>query len=294
MLVLTLGLCSIASAATITLDPDSTFQTMEGLGVAVPQWLYDANNTTAMANMMVNDLGASMLRVYPEDNFNPSAGQYRPTAANTAKQFAVVQKAVAAGMPRVILSVFSPPAWMKDNNSLVNGGNLLADMYDDYAEYCTRYVQAMNSAAGTTVYAVSPENEPEWAQWYTSCIFTYTEMRDAIKAIGTRMDGAGVAAKIFGAETVVSANWGAYYGITVQDTTARRLLDVLAVHAYENNGVTASSPSATTWRRVRDAAKTHNKTVWMTETSGFDATFDDGLTYANGLYTALKYGGLSG
>jgi glucuronoarabinoxylan endo-1,4-beta-xylanase len=295
-LTLTLLPCAASRSATVTINPAVTYQTMEGLGVAVPQWLYAANNTTAMANLMVNDLGATMLRVYPEDDFEPSLGQFRPTATNTATQFAVVQKAVAAGLPHVILSVFSPPAWMKDNNSLVNGGHLLPSMYQPYAEYYSRYVQAMNAAVGpNAVYAVSPENEPEWAQWYTSCIFSYTEMRDAVKAIGLRLEADGLpGVKMFSAETVVSANWGPYYGTTMADTAAARILDVLAVHAYENNGVTASSPSASTWRRVRDAAKQRDKTAWMTETSGFNATFGDALTYANGLYTALKYGELSG
>lgn len=242
--VATLALSASLQSATITINPDSSYQTMEGLGVAVPQWLYGSNNSTTIANMMVNDLGASMLRVYPEADFNPSAGQFRPAAPNTTNQFTVVQRAVAAGMPRVILSVFSPPAWMKDNNSLVDGGHLLPDMYDDYAEYYTRYVQAVNSAASTSVYAVSPENEPEWAQWYDSCIFTYAEMRDATIAIGRRLETAGLPTKLFGAETLISANWGPYYGTAMADTACARILDVLAVHAYENNGVTASSPSA--------------------------------------------------
>jgi O-glycosyl hydrolase len=291
---LVLALWTAPRSAAVTLDPNTRFQTIEGLGVAVPQWLYGPNNTTQIANLMVNDLGASMLRVYPEDDFEPSQGTFRPTATNTAAQFAVVQKAVAAGMPHVILSVFSPPAWMKDNNSLINGGHLLPTMYTAYAQYYSEYVKAMNSATGTTVYAASPENEPEWAQWYTSCIFTYAEMRDATKAIGQRFEADALTTKIFGAETLITANWGPYFGTTMADTAAGRQLDALAVHAYENNGVTASSPSAAAWRRVRDAAAAKGKTAWMTETSGYDATFGNAFTYANGLYTALKYGQLTG
>jgi O-glycosyl hydrolase len=293
--LLMLALWTAPRSATVTLDPNTSFQTIEGLGVAVADWLYGSNNTAQVANLMVQDLGASFLRVYPEPDFEPSQGQFAPTATNTAAQFAVVQRAVAAGLDRVVLSTFSPPAWMKDNGSLVNGGHLLANMYPAYAEYYSRYVQAMNAAAGrSVVYAVSPENEPEWGQWYSSCIFTYTEMRDAIKAIGQRCATDGLAVKLFAAETLITANWGPYFGTALQDTTAARLLNTLAVHAYENNGVTATSPSAASWRRVRDAAASRSKTAWMTETSGYDASFGNAFTYANGIYTALKYGQLSG
>ncbi|MBD3239047.1 MAG: hypothetical protein GF331_00570 [Chitinivibrionales bacterium] len=294
-LLTALGLCTAAAAAAIDLDPSTQHQTMEGMGAAVAEWLYSQNNSQQIMDMMVQDLGASMLRVYPEQDFEPSPGNFNPNASRTSAQFEVVKKAVNAGIERVLLSPFSPPAWMKTNGEIENGGHLLADKYDDFAEYFSRYVQAMNAEMGKdVVYAVSPQNEPEWAQWYASCVYTYEEMRDVTKAIGLRLEADGLDCRIFGAETVVSANWGPYYGYTMQDPTAKRLLDVLAVHAYENNGVTASSPSAQKWRMVRDAAATHGKGVWMTETSGFDAGFDDALEYANGIYTSLKYGDLSG
>jgi glucuronoarabinoxylan endo-1,4-beta-xylanase len=70
------------------------------------------------------------------------------------------------------------------------------------------------------------------------------------------------------------------------------------VHGYENDGVTPGSPSASIWQGMYGMAHPKGKTVWMTETSGYDNSWTDGsnagaFTYGTGMYTALKFGHVS-
>ncbi len=59
---------------------------------------------------------------------------------------------------KIIATPWSPPVWMKDNNSTI-GGSLQTQYYDVYAKYFVKYIQAMK-ANGITIDAVTPQNEP--------------------------------------------------------------------------------------------------------------------------------------
>ena len=58
---------------------------------------------------------------------------------------------------RFFASAWSPPAWMKDSNSLV-GGSLLTSMIPAYAAYLRQFVQAYQ-AQGIPIYAITTGNE---------------------------------------------------------------------------------------------------------------------------------------
>lgn len=59
---------------------------------------------------------------------------------------------------RIMACPWSPPVWMKDNNSTI-GGSLKPIYYDVYAKYFVKYIQAMK-AEGITIDAITPQNEP--------------------------------------------------------------------------------------------------------------------------------------
>ncbi|RYF34583.1 MAG: hypothetical protein EOO38_29410, partial [Cytophagaceae bacterium] len=67
---------------------------------------------------------------------------------------------------------WSPPSWMKDNNSLVSGHiKDDAQTLDALALYFARYVQAYKGQ-GIDIGMVMPQNEPNMATNYTSCLWT--------------------------------------------------------------------------------------------------------------------------
>jgi glucosylceramidase len=59
---------------------------------------------------------------------------------------------------KIIATPWSPPVWMKDNQSSV-GGDLLSVYYSVYAQYFVKYIQQMQNL-GIPINAVTPQNEP--------------------------------------------------------------------------------------------------------------------------------------
>ena len=59
---------------------------------------------------------------------------------------------------KLMSSPWSPPAWMKDNNSDI-GGHLLPQYQQAYANYFAKYLEAYK-AKGIDVWAITPINEP--------------------------------------------------------------------------------------------------------------------------------------
>lgn len=60
---------------------------------------------------------------------------------------------------KILGSPWTPPVWMKDNNSSI-GGSLQQQYYGAYAKYFVKYIQQMK-ANGITIDAVTIQNEPE-------------------------------------------------------------------------------------------------------------------------------------
>ena len=78
------------------------------------------------------------------------------------------------------VSPWSPPAWMKDNNSMLQGGKLKPEYYQSWANYYVKFIKAYE-ASQVPVWGLSVQNEPMAKQRWESCIFTSEEERDFIK-----------------------------------------------------------------------------------------------------------------
>ncbi len=88
--------------------------------------------------------------------------------------------ATAGGKLTLFASPWSPPAWMKDNNSVLNGGKLLNKYNQAWANYYVKFIQTYE-LLGIPVWGLSVQNEPMAKQRWESCIFTADEERDFIK-----------------------------------------------------------------------------------------------------------------
>lgn len=77
-------------------------------------------------------------------------------------------------------SPWSPPAWMKDNNSLVHGGKLKPEYYQAWANYFVKFIQTYEKK-GIPIWGVTVQNEPMAKQIWESCNFSAEEERDFIK-----------------------------------------------------------------------------------------------------------------
>lgn len=83
-------------------------------------------------------------------------------------------QAVAGDPIGLLLSPWSPPAFMKSNGEMNHGGTLLPQYRAAWAELVAGYVSRYR-AAGFDVRQVSIQNEPEAVQTWDSCIWTAEE-----------------------------------------------------------------------------------------------------------------------
>jgi glucosylceramidase len=88
--------------------------------------------------------------------------------------------AAAGGKLRLFVSPWSPPAWMKDNGSLAEGGKLKPALNQVWANYYVKFIKTYE-AKGIPVWGLSVQNEPMAKQRWESCIYTAEDERDFIK-----------------------------------------------------------------------------------------------------------------
>jgi len=96
---------------------------------------------------------------------------------------------------KIMGSPWSPPVWMKDNNSSV-GGSLQPQYYAVYAQYLVKYVQEMK-AEGIEIDAITPQNEPLHPGNNPSLLMTAPQQTDFIKNhLGPAFQSANIDTKI--------------------------------------------------------------------------------------------------
>ncbi|HEX2627656.1 MAG TPA: glycoside hydrolase family 30 protein [Chitinophagaceae bacterium] len=103
--------------------------------------------------------------------------------------------AAAGGKLTLYVSPWSPPAWMKDNNNMLQGGKLKKEYAQTWADYYIKFIKAYE-AKGIPVWGLTVQNEPMAKQRWESCIFTAEEERDFIKNyLGPTLHKNGMASK---------------------------------------------------------------------------------------------------
>jgi glucosylceramidase len=280
---------SANAGAVITLDPSTTYQTILGFGASI---------TDSSSYVMTKYLSASALQLTLVKLFDPTQGvglsflrqpmgasdfssvgdfsyddgNADPTLANfnitqDLKATIPVLKQMLAINPSVFIMAtpWSPPAWMKDNDSMdgtgTTGGSsgLEMDAYAPLGEYFVKFVQAY-AAQGVTIGAITPQNEPlNGSSTYPGMDFDApSELSLIAQDIGPDFADAGLSTLIW----AYDHNWDveSYPEQIMADPIAGPFTAGAAFHCY------AGDPSAMT--------TFHNdypqKTIYMTECSGGD------------------------
>lgn len=98
-----------------------------------------------------------------------------------------------AGRPlQLLASPWSPPAWMKTNRQMAEGGRLEPACRDAWARCYVRFIQAY-AAEGVPIWGVSVQNEPMAHQRWDSCLYTAEEERDFVRDhLGPALHRAGL------------------------------------------------------------------------------------------------------
>lgn len=98
-----------------------------------------------------------------------------------------------AGRPlQLLASPWSPPAWMKTNGRMADGGRLRPECRAAWARCYVRFIEAY-AAEGVPIWAVSVQNEPAARQRWDSCLYTAEEERDFVRDhLGPALRDAGL------------------------------------------------------------------------------------------------------
>ena len=174
--------------ATIVVDPDQRFQTMDGFGASITDssasllaGLSSSERDKAMRSLFdpKTGIGVSFLRQPVGSSDFTAAGEHWTyddmpagqtdlslehfSIAHDESQILPLLRQAKRLNPRlsVMATPWSPPAWMKTGDSLV-GGRLKDDpaIYDAYARYLVKFVQAYTKA-GVPIDFLSVQNEPQ-------------------------------------------------------------------------------------------------------------------------------------
>jgi glucuronoarabinoxylan endo-1,4-beta-xylanase len=260
-----------SSAVTITIDHTTTYQTIVGFGGSV------GGTPSQHVGTLMNDGAVSVLRV---DWCEVTGHNYSNTKA--CYDAATVK-------PVVVGSCWSPPAHMKDNNNLNNGGHLLSQYYDDFADYTVQKLQQFRTQYGVEMYALSPQNEPQFAVFYPSCVYTGADLIEVFRLTGQKIAEAGLTTKLFLPEDMYDA-WAnsPFFGPLMQDPVAQSYVHALAFHGYSADGVTPAEMNAGVLHNMYRQTSGKNWQLWQTENAG-----SMGMGWARDVIGCLKYGKLS-
>ncbi|MCC7466823.1 MAG: glycoside hydrolase family 30 protein [Saprospiraceae bacterium] len=188
--------------ACVFVDPSQQFQTLLGIGGALTdaaaetfaklpaakqtellQAYFDPAKgigyTLGRTNINSCDFSSDMYTYVKEGDFALASFDI---GHDQKYKIPLIRKAIeaAGGKLPLFVSPWSPPAWMKDNNNMLQGGKLKPEAYQPWANYYVKFIQAYEKA-GIPVWGLSVQNEPMAKQTWESCIYTAEEERDFVK-----------------------------------------------------------------------------------------------------------------
>ena len=186
----------------VFVNPDKTFQTFLGIGGAVTDASAEVFATLPADQQQkfmeayfdkTNGIGYSLIRsTIHSCDFSSASYTYVTDEDPALTTFNIrhdqqyrlpmIHKIIdaAGGKITLYVSPWSPPAFMKDNNSMLKGGKLKPEYYSSWAMYYTKFIKAYEKE-GIPIWGLTVQNEPMATQTWESCIYTAEEERDFLK-----------------------------------------------------------------------------------------------------------------
>jgi glucosylceramidase len=186
----------------VFVDPRKTFQTFLGIGGSLTdasaetffklpesrrEELLEAyyspergiGYTLARTNINSCDFSSSSYTYVDEGD-----GELNSFSIDHDREFKIplIKEAMAASSNTLKLyaSPWSPPAFMKDNNDMLHGGQLLPEYFHSWALYYAKFIKAYREE-GVPVWGITIQNEPMATQIWESCIYYAEDERDFLK-----------------------------------------------------------------------------------------------------------------
>jgi O-glycosyl hydrolase len=307
-----------ATAPTVAISGGTRYQRIDGFGVSEgfgqaegirfapaktqAQVLTLLFSTISGAGLTIvrNEIGAgSGATIEPNAPASPTrAPKYVPLSATGDDQGQLWLAQTIKAKFRVtdiFADAWSPPAFMKTNDSVAHGGALCGvpgaacasgDWRQAYANYLRQYATDY-SAAGVPLSYIGPLNEPGWITDYDSTSMTPAQAANFLQYLGPTMKASHLPTRV---ECCAAIGWSSaqqYAAAIAADPKAAADTTLLTSHGYA--GAPATRPAD--WK----------KPSWETEWSTFEAwdpAWDDGsdasgFTWAQHIYTGLTGANLS-
>lgn len=201
----------------VFVDATKTFQTMVGIGAAITdasaetfaklpkdkqqeflQACFDADKgigyTLARTTIQSCDFSSGSYSYVKDKDESLSTFS---VAHDEQYRIPMIKQSIAAagGKLTMYVSPWSPPAWMKDNNNVLQGGKLLPQYRQHWANFYIKFIQEYEKR-GIPVWGLTVQNEPMAKQRWESCIYTAEDERDFIKGyLGPTLHKNGMADK---------------------------------------------------------------------------------------------------
>lgn len=186
----------------LNLYPSVTYQTFEGFGGALTEsagYIYGQMREEQKEEMLREYFGAEkmgyrMARI-PIDSCDFSLGHYEAVENALDISFAGFQmerveksilplldeaQKIHGDRLEIMLTPWSPPAYMKSNGDRNNGGELKAEYKKTWADYICRYIREYRNR-GYLVKRISLQNEPKAVQTWDSCVYTAEQEKEFLR-----------------------------------------------------------------------------------------------------------------
>ena len=310
----------------VVVDGGKRHQTIEGFGTCLVAWVgrfRDLYRTEEFQRIYVEGVGCNMLRV---NMWGPT--YERPTEDWRGISCEDFDMDADGGRPRIFVdfglgirkidprvkiigTVWSPPAWMKVNQSITDkrSGAIRAASYGTinnrvdpkyfrhFCKWMVEYVK-LHDKMGVPFYAVSPGNEVQFTQSFESCVWDGKDFAAIVIMLREMLNAEGYKhVKIFGPETMTShlyeGGTGSYVDMIKGNAGALAALDVFATHGYEDGvkGEMSATSSRQFWELIAEAGKP----FWITEggTGNHDWPSPIHQGIGNAIHNALVAGNCS-
>jgi O-glycosyl hydrolase len=213
-----------AAADTATINGASTFQTISGFGASEAFGEADAvMNAPSATQQQALDLlysptsgaGLTILRneisadagitIEPTAPSSPTATPAYSALGNDQGQEWFAQQIKADfGVTNVFADAWSPPGFMKTNDSAINGGTLCGvpgatcssgDWRQAYANYLVQYAKDY-AADGIPLTYIGPENEANIGPAYDSMLLTPAQTANFLDVLGPTVAASGLSTQV--------------------------------------------------------------------------------------------------
>ncbi|MBC7730628.1 MAG: glycoside hydrolase family 30 protein [Bacteriovorax sp.] len=200
---LDLAQASGAALPSVWVDPTRRFQTLEGFGAAFTEaaavtWLKlgpgqrdavlrdcfdpERGHGYTLCRVHMNSCDFSLGNYAHADT--PGDVDLRGFNVDRDRQallpFIQAAQRVAGAPIKLLVSPWSPPAWMKSNGQMNHGGTLLPQYAATWARCYVRFIEEYERE-GVPVWGVSVQNEPAATQRWDSCLYSAEEERDFVR-----------------------------------------------------------------------------------------------------------------